>query len=83
MKNSWGNEYFNLIYGNNCATYSHLTSLYFNDLWERVPMKYDITVKQNYAGSLSHNKKVKLYYVFDQQYDLGLIQIKSLQGRNI
>lgn len=46
-------------------------------------MKYDITVKQNYAGSLSHNKKVKLYYVFDEQYDLGLIQIKSLQGRNI
>ena len=83
LKNSWGDEYFNLIYGNNCAIYSHLTSLYFNDLCERVPMEYDVTVKQNYAGSLSHNKKVKLYYVSDEQYNLGLTQIKSPQGRII
>lgn len=83
LKNCWGDEYFNLIYGNNSAIYSHLTSLYFNDLCERVPMEYDITVKQNYAGSLSSNKKVKLYYVSNGQYDLGLIQIKSPQGRNI
>lgn len=83
LKNCWGDEYFNLIYGNNSALYSHLTSLYFNDLCERVPMEYDITVKQNYAGSLSSNKKVKLYYVSNGQYDLGLIQIKSPQGRNI
>lgn len=83
LKNSWGDEYFNLIYGNKYATYSHLTSLYFNDLCERVPMEYDITVKQNYAGSLSNNKKVKLYYVSCEQYDLGLIQIKSPQGRII
>ena len=83
LKNCWGDEYFNLIYVNNSAIYSHLTSLYFNDLCERVPMEYDITVKQNYAGSLSSNKKVKLYYVSNGQYDLGLIQIKSPQGRNI
>ncbi len=83
LKNSWGDEYFNLIYGSNYAIYSHLTSLYFNDLCERVPMEYDITVKQNYAGNLRKEKKVKLYYVSDEQYDLGLIQIKSPQGRII
>ena len=83
LKNSWGDEYFNLIYGNTHATYSHLTTLYFNDLCERVPMEYDITVKQNYSGSLSKNKKVKLYYVSNEHYDLGLIKIKSPQGRII
>ena len=83
LKNSWGDEYFNLIYGNTHATYSHLTTLYFNDLCERVPMEYDITVKQNYSGSLSKNKKVKLYYVSNKYYDLGLIKIKSPQGRII
>lgn len=82
-KNSWGDEYFNLIYNNNYATYSHLTSLYLNDLCERVPMEYDITVKQNYSGSLRNNNKVKLYYVSEENYELGLINIKSPQGRTI
>lgn len=82
-KDSWGDEYFNLIYKNNDAIYSHLTSLYFNDLCERVPLEYDVTVKQNYSGSLMQNNKVKLYYVKDDIYKLGLIEIKSPQGRNI
>lgn len=81
IKDSWGDEYFNLVYKNSYAVYSHLTSLYFNDLCERVPIEYDITVKQNYSGSLKNNSKVKLYYVSDDNYELGLIKIKSPQGR--
>ena len=83
IKDSWGDEYFNIIYKNNDAIYSHLTSLYFNDLCERVPLEYDVTVKQNYSGSLMKNSKVKLYYVKDDVYELGLIEIKSPQGRKI
>ena len=83
IKNSWGDEYFNLIYNKNYAIYSHLTSLYFNDLCERIPMEYDITVKQNYSGSLRNNRKVKLYYVSQKNHELGLINIKSPQGRII
>lgn len=83
IKDSWGDEYFNIIYKNNDAIYSHLTSLYFNDLCERVPLEYDVTVKQNYSGSLMQNSKVKLYYVKDDVYELGLIEIKSPQGRKI
>lgn len=81
LKNSWGDEYFNLLYGSGYTVFSHLTSLYFNDLCERVPMEYDITVRQNYGGILRNQKNVKLYYVSDEQYGLGLIQIKSPQGR--
>ena len=83
IKDSWGDEYFNLIYKNSYATYSHLTSLYFNDLCERVPMEYDITVKQNYSGNLRNKNKVKLYYTSDKYYELGLTEIKSPQGRII
>lgn len=83
IKDSWGDEYFNIIYKNNDAIYSHLTSLYFNDLCERVPLEYDVTVKQNYSGSLMQNSKVQLYYVKDDVYELGLIEIKSPQGRKI
>lgn len=83
LKNSWGDEYFNLIYKNNCATYSHLTALYFNDLCERIPLEYDISVKKNYKGALGKNSKVKLYYVNDNNFELGLTTIKSPQGRII
>ena len=83
LKDSWGDEYFNLIYKNKYAVYSHLTSLYFHDLCERVPLIYDITVKQNYVGNLIKNNKVNLYYVNDKNYDLGLIEITSPQGRTI
>lgn len=82
LKNSWGDEYFNITYHNN-AIYSHLTALYFNDLCERVPMEYDITVKRNYSGILRKNKNVKLYYVLDSNFELGLTKIKSPQGRII
>lgn len=83
LKDSWGDEYFNLLYKNNGAVYSHLTSLYFNDLCERVPIEYDITVKQNYSGNLTKNNKVKLYYSSNKYYELGLTEIKSPQGRII
>lgn len=80
LNNSWGDEYFNLIY-NNIAIYSHLTALYFNDLCERVPMEYDISVKRNYSGNLRKNEKVKLYYVNEKNFELGLTKMKSPQGR--
>ncbi len=83
INGSWGDEYFNLTYGTGCAIYSHLTALYFHDLCERVPLEYDITVKQNYSGLLTDNSKVKLYYASEEIINLGLIQIKSPQGRII
>lgn len=83
LKDSWGDEYFNLIYRSNGAIYSHLTSLYLNGLCERVPLEYDITVKRNYSGNLQRNKKVRLCYVKKDVYELGLIEIKSPQGRMI
>lgn len=81
LKNSWGDEYYNLIYKNNNAIYSHLTSLYLNDLCERVPIEYDISVKRNYSGQLRFNEKVKLYYIDEDKFELGLTKVKSPQGR--
>ncbi len=81
LNGCWGDEYFNFIYKNSGAVYSHLTSLYFYDLCERVPMEYDITVKKNYSGNLRNNKNVKLYYTSDDTYELGLTKIKSPQGK--
>lgn len=81
IKDCWGDEYFNLIYNNSYAVYSHLTSLYFNDLCERVPLEYDITVIKNYSGALRGNDKVKLYYTSYDNFEIGLTEIKSPQGK--
>ena len=70
-KNSWGDEYFNLIYGTN-AIYSYETALYFLGLCESVPIKYNLTVPRGYNGSLNHNDKVRLHFIKKEYFDLNM-----------
>ena len=46
LPSTWGDEYFNLVYGNN-AVFSYETSLYFLGLCESVPSEYHITVNRD------------------------------------
>ncbi len=80
---SIGDEYYALLYGASDAVYSYFTALYFYDLCERVPLKYDVTVKRNYSGTLIKNKNVKLHYVDENKFELGQTKIKSPQGKEI
>ena len=83
LPNSFGDEYYTLLYGINDATYSYFTALYFYNLCERVPLKYDVTVKRNYGGSLIKNENVNLHYVDESIFDLGRTKLKSPQGQEI
>ena len=82
-QNTMGDEYYNLLYGTHDAIYSYFTALYFQDLCERVPLYYDITVKRNYGGVLQKNKNVQLHYVSSELINLGKIKIKSPQGQEV
>ena len=79
---TWGDEYFNLTYGNN-AIFSYETALYFLNLCETVPSTYHITVNRGYNGSLKKNNNVKLHFVKNEIFELGKIMIKSPQGQNV
>lgn len=81
-KNSWGDEYLNLIYGTN-AIYSYETALYFLGLCESVPIKYNLTVPRGYNGSLNHNDKVFLHFIKREYLEIGKVSIKSPQGQII
>lgn len=81
-KNSWGDEYYNLIYNNN-AIFSYDTALYLLGLSESVPSIYDITVVRGYNASLKYNDKVNLHFVKKEELDDGRIKIKSPQGQMI
>lgn len=82
LSSTWGDEYFNLIYGNN-AIFSYETALYFLNLCETVPNTYHITVNRGYNGSLKKHDNVKLHYVSKEIFDIGKIIIRSPQGQNI
>lgn len=82
LSSTWGDEYFNLIYGNN-AIFSYETALYFLGLCQTVPARYHITVNRDYNGSLKIHKNVKLHYVKKELFELGKITIQSPQGQNI
>ena len=82
LSSTWGDEYFNLTYGNN-AIFSYETALYFLNLCEEVPSTYNITVNRGYNGSLKNKSNVKLHYVKRKIFNLGKIVIKSPQGQNI
>ena len=82
LPNTWGDEYFNLIYGIN-AIFSYDTALYFLGLCETVPSIYHITVCRGYNGKLNHVDNVKLHFVKKEIFELGKIEIKSPQGQII
>lgn len=82
LPNTWGDEYFNLIYGIN-AIFSYDTALYFVGLCETVPSIYHITVCRGYNGKLNHEGNVKLHFVKKEIFELGKIEIKSPQGQII
>ena len=80
--NTWGDEYFNLVYGTN-AIFSYETALYFLGLCESVPTKYNLTVPRGYNSSLNNNDKVILHFVKKENFNIGKETIKSPQGQMI
>ena len=63
--------------------YSHATALYLHNLSDRIPLVYDITVTYNYSGNLLNNENVSLRYVKDDIFDLGMIDIKTINDLTV
>ncbi len=63
--------------------YSHATALYLHNMSDRIPLIYDVTVPYNYSGNLLKNPNVSLRYVKDEVFELGMIDIKTINGLTI
>ena len=63
--------------------YSHATSLYLHNMSDRIPLVYDITVPYNYSGNLLNNENVSLRYVKDDVFELGMIEIKTINDLTV
>ncbi len=65
------------------AIYSNTTALYLHGLSNRIPIKYDITVKSGYKGSLQKEKNVNLFYTKKELLELGVTDYKLDSGNII
>lgn len=63
--------------------YSHATALYLHNMSDRIPLVYDITVPYNYSGNLLNNENVSLRYVKDSIFELGMIDIKTINDLTV
>lgn len=65
------------------AIYSNTTALYLHGFSNRIPIRYDITIKSGYKGSLQKEDNVNLFYIKNELLDLGVINYKLGSGNII
>ncbi len=82
-KNVLVDEFMILQNKSKYAIYSNTTALYLHGLSNRIPIRYDITVKSGYKGSLQKEKNVNLFYTKKELLELGVIDYKLDSGNVI
>jgi predicted transcriptional regulator of viral defense system len=65
------------------SIYSHETALYLNDLTNRTPLSYSISVPVGYHSISLKESGHKIFYVNRNLFDLGVILMKSPHGNEI
>ena len=65
------------------AIYSNTTALYLHGFSNRIPLRYDMTVKSGYKGSLQKEKNVNLFYTKKELLELGVTNYKLDSGNII
>jgi predicted transcriptional regulator of viral defense system len=65
------------------SIYSHETALYLNDLTDRTPLSYSISVPVGYHSISLKKSGHKIFYVNRNLFDLGVVSMKSPQGNEI
>lgn len=82
-KNTLVDEFVVLQSKSKYAIYSNTTALYLHGFSNRIPIRYDITVKSGYKGSLQKEDNVNLFYTKDELLNLGVINYKLNSGNII
>ena len=76
-------DYYKIISKSKNAVFSYTTSLFLNNLSDRTPLSFDITVPRGYSGSLQNLDFVSLHYVDKDIFEIGIEKIKSPFGMNV
>ena len=82
-KNVLADEFVILQSKSKYAIYSNVTTLYLHSLSNRIPIRYDITVKSGYKESFQKEKDVNLFYTKRELLELGVMDYKLDSGNVI
>lgn len=63
--------------------FSHETALYFHDLCDRTPIKYQLTIPSYYNNVLIKDKNYQFFYLKDELYEVGITEMKTPYGNNV
>ena len=63
--------------------FSHETALYFHDLCDRTPIRYQLTIPSYYNTKLLKDKSYDFFYLKDELYEIGIIEMKTPYGNRI
>lgn len=63
--------------------FSHETALYFHDLCDRTPIKYQLTIPSYYNNVLIKDKNYQFFYLKDELYEVGITEMKTPYGNKI
>ena len=67
------NEFFLIQQRYKTGVFSHNTALYFYNLTDRTPLKYDMTFKNNIRVK---DEIIEPHYIKQDKYELGIIELK-------
>lgn len=63
--------------------FSHETALYFHDLCDRTPIKFQLTVPSNYNNISIKNSNYQFFYLKEELYNVGIIEMKTPYGNKV
>ena len=80
--NAFEDSYFSFQQKYKKAIFSHMNALYFYGMTEEFPYNYTVTVPQSYHVD-TVNEKCNVFYVSDDIYDLGIVEIETPNGNKV
>ena len=80
--NAFEDSYFSFQQKYKKAIFSHMNALYFYGMTEEFPYNYTVTVPQSYHVD-TVNEKCNVFYVSDDIYELGIVEIKTPNGNKV
>ena len=63
--------------------FSHETALYFHDLCDRTPIRYQLTIPSYYNTRLLKDDNYDFFYLKDELYEIGITEMKTPYGNKI
>ena len=63
--------------------FSHETALYLHNMAERAPMAHSVTIPSNKRLSPQIKHECKVYYVKDDFFNLGVVEVSSRLGHTV